>query len=703
MNKRSVSVLSTAAKVLLAFAFVSARRSGQDRIVKSTNSQLRRFTMSHSSRIILFVAIAAAAVLVPTQMGAQVTIKPAPPGTLITVNNGPGDSTDPHVSGNLVSYSSCTPCSPPPSAPNSTFTVHYFDLSTRSDNAVPNDGTTLDFLSDVNGNTIAFTRLSTTKSAIFTYAVGAPSVVEVAPAPGVTRQAAQVASQIIVWQDFSFGSGASSDIVVYDAVTGTTTRLANDSAINVEPAVSPDGTTVAWAKCQGPIDPFVDTGCDIWSATRQATGWQTHQLTNANGNCLNPDSNGEILAYSCNRGGKTSVYWQPVAGGAEQTLGVLADEHYPSVAGPFIALAGATSCPIPSACSSHDIYVLDRSAATLYQITNTPDNKQLNDISVTPDGQVNVVWQAAQGQLNVFAYSFKAPAGDFDLSASFPMSVVAGSSASGMVTVNSVFPGFFHSTVNLAVSGQPAGVMASVVPNLVLPSFPNPTTSVLNVSVPSFITPTNFTLTVTGTSGSLTHSATAAVTVTVTASSVANLIGDLLSAGCIDNAGIGNALTSKLSAAQSAGNVQAEINTLTALKNQINAQTGKHIATSCVTGGVAFNPVAVLLADVQALIDSLRTSMIPDPITGYVVDSSGMGVAGAAVSILDASGSTVIVTATTDITGFYFFPTTGVLIPGSTMYTIEVTGFPAGFSMSTPPSQTFMWAGTGLTFNFSLN
>lgn len=652
--------------------------------------------MIHSSRIIWFVAIAAAAVLLPTQMWAQVTIKPAPPGTLITVNNGPGDHTDPHVNGNLVSYSN---------ALANSFTVHYYDLSTRSDNAVPNDGTTLDFLSDVNDNTIAFTRLSTTKSAVFTYTLGASSAVEVAPAPGITRQAAQIASQIIVWQDFSFGSGAPSDIVVYDGVTGTTTRLANDSAINVEPAVSPDGMTVAWAKCQGPYNMFQPTGCDIWSATRQATGWQTHQLTNPNGNCLHPDSNGEIVAYYCNRGGKNSVYWQPVAGGAEQTLGVLAEEIWPSVAGPFIALAGtpATSCPTPPECSSHDIYVLDRSVATLYQITNSPENEQLNDISVTPDGQVNVVWQAAGIPINVFAYSFKAPVGDFDLSASFPMSVVAGSSASGTVSVNSVFPGFFHSTVNLAVSGQPAGVAASVAPNLVLPSFPNPATSVLNVTVPSFITPTNFTLTVTGTSGSLAHSATADVTVTVTASSVTNLVGDLLSSGCIDNAGIGNALTSKLSAAQSAGNVQAEINTLTALKNQINAQMGKHIATSCVIGGVAFNPVAVLLADVQALIDSLRTSMIPDPITGYVVDSSGMGVAGAVVSILDASGSTVIVTATTDITGFYFFPTTGVLIPGSTMYTIEVTGFPTGFSRSTPPSQTFMWAGTGLTFNFSVS
>jgi len=222
------------------------------------------------------------------------------------------------------------------------------------------------------------------------------------------------------------------------------------------------------------------------------------------------------------------------------------------------------------------------------------------------------------------------------------------------------------------------------------------------MSISPALAPTNFSLTVTGTSGTLTHSATADVTVTATASSIGNLIGDLLGAGCIDNGGIANALTSKLSTAQAAGNIQTAINTLTALKNQINAQAGKHIATSCTIGGVVFNPVTVLLLDVQVLIDSLRVSMIPDPITGYVVDSNGVGVPGASVSILDAGGHAVA-TATTDITGFYFFATTGVLVSGSS-YTVAVTGLPAGFVTTPPPSPAFTWTGTGMMIgNFVLN
>ena len=67
-----------------------------------------------------------------------------------------------------------------------------------------------------------------------------------------------------------------------------------------------------------------------------------------------------------------------------------------------------------------------------------------------------------------------------------------------------------------------------------------------------------------------------------------------------------------------------------------------------------------------------------------------MGVAGAVLTLKDSAGTTVA-TATTDITGFYFFATTGVLTPGAT-YTVTVT-VPAGFIAASPQSQTFAWSG----------
>ena len=192
----------------------------------------------------------------------------------------------------------------------------------------------------------------------------------------------------------------------------------------------------------------------------------------------------------------------------------------------------------------------------------------------------------------------------------------------------------------------------------------------------------------------------------VTPDSIKGDVTEFLSAGCIDNGGIANALISKLSAAQAAisgGNIQTAINTLTALKNQISAQAGKHITTSCTITGVGINPATVLFLDVQALIDKLRVGMIADPITGYVVNASDVGVFGATLSIRDSGGNTVA-TAITDITGYYFFATTGVLVPGSS-YTLAVTGLPAGFLASTPAvSPAFTWTGSGMMIgNFVLN
>ena len=88
--------------------------------------------------------------ILPGHLQAQTSVTPnlmpKPSGQLITVNNGPGDQTEPHVSGNLISYSD---------QDNLVFTVRYYDFDTASDTAVPNsDPSNLrDFISDVTDNT----------------------------------------------------------------------------------------------------------------------------------------------------------------------------------------------------------------------------------------------------------------------------------------------------------------------------------------------------------------------------------------------------------------------------------------------------------------------------------------------------------------------------------------------------------------------
>ena len=596
----------------------------------------------------------------------------------VTINNGPGNQTDPHVSGNLATYT------------DGFGTVRYFNFLTGIDAAVPGAFGAQDTLSDVNGTRISFSRtLSDLSTHAFVYDTATSTLTEIGPSePGALRFSPTMGGDTLAYVDLNRGNG---DIFVYDLAANPPLPPQNLSAsLNSDdsPAVAPDGNTVVWEMCVG-------SNCDILKAVRVAGVWTVSTVVNSTSNEENPDTDGTWIAYDSNRPGDSDIFFQPVAGGSERQLVMAGDQVNPSVSRGVIAFESRAGGP-------GEIFAYVIATNTLYQITatSTIDNT-LNDVSVLPNGDIRVVWSALEIDNNVYATTFTpAGLGDFSFNSIAPMTMAAGGSASTTVTVNPVSG--FSSAVNLSISGQPAGVTATLSPNSVTLSGGNSASSVLNISAASFVVPTNFTVTVTGASGALNHSATANITVTATATSISNSIGDMLNAGCIDNAGIANALTSKLSAAQSAGNVQTAINTLTALKNQIQAQAGKHIATSCNIGGVAFNPVSALLLDVQGLIDSLRVSLIPDPITGYIVNSLGVGVPGATVSILNGAGNTVA-TATTDITGFYFLATTGVLAPGAN-YTIAVTGLPAGFANATPPNQPFAWQGSPTAFgNFVLN
>jgi hypothetical protein len=155
------------------------------------------------------------------------TVVPLPPGQMITVNNAAGaDHFDPHVSGDLVAYSNFN---------GTQRTIRYFNLATEVDLGVPNDGTTLDFLSDVRASVIAFTRADANRSAIFTFDTANPGTgpIEVAAQAGSFRQAAQIGDSTIAWQDFGFiNNGLDSDIAAYDRASGTVTRLTSDGQSN---------------------------------------------------------------------------------------------------------------------------------------------------------------------------------------------------------------------------------------------------------------------------------------------------------------------------------------------------------------------------------------------------------------------------------------------------------------------------------------
>jgi hypothetical protein len=277
---------------------------------------------------------------------------------------------------------------------------------------------------------------------------------------------------------------------------------------------------------------------------------------------------------------------------------------------------------------------------------------------------------------------------DFSLGP-IPSPVTIGTPAT--VPVTSI--GTFNSQVNLSVSDVPPGVTATLNQLSVTPA-PGSTDST-----------TTLTVTVGPTFGSAN-----------TPAGIATLIANLLASGCIDNSGIANALTSKLSAAQAAingGQIQTAINTLGAFKSQVQAQSGNHISGSCTTtftllvmgtssgvvhlasanvSATSTNAAGILFTDASNAITKLAGANTPDPITGTVFNAP----AGTMVAILNGTGT---VTTATDGTGFYYFANTG-LVKG-VIYTIQVT-VPAGFNGVTPTSQTFTWGGKGLAFNFAL-
>jgi len=292
---------------------------------------------------------------------------------------------------------------------------------------------------------------------------------------------------------------------------------------------------------------------------------------------------------------------------------------------------------------------------------------------------------------------------DFFLSSISPINVNVDSSGTASVQVNSSV--CFNSAVTLSTSGVPLDFAASFNPNPITPASYGSASSTLTVSLQPSVTSGTYSFTVTGTSGSLTHSVPVTVNVLATIAGTGTVISTDQALGCIDNSGISGALQSKLNAAQAdiaAGRTQDAVNTLIALLNQLQAQSGKHISTACKdASGNTFDADAVLIADVKAILAGLGVSLAADPITGNAVNNSGAGIAGLTISLLSSSKS-IVATATTDAMGFYYFPATGSLTSGAT-YTTKVS-ISKPYKNSTPSSQSFAWKASAVTLkNFVIN
>ena len=302
---------------------------------------------------------------------------------------------------------------------------------------------TFDFLSDVRGTTIVFTHVTSPKSAIFSFDMASGQLTEIAPLAGSVRREAQIGDQTIAWHDFGFSSSGAADIVAYDRQSGMTTRLANDSALNLSPGISPDGTVITWEKCATITSP-----CATWVATLSNGTWTAQQVVSQVGGAQShPDTDGTIMAYSANPGSGDQLLWQLVAGGTEQVLNLQGGKgSTPSISGGLIAFSH-----LPANATSHEIALYDVANNVLYNLTadigaQPGADKQLTDISVTPAGQVRVVWQVQQTDLNIYAYTFSLAPPKYTLTDLGPMQLSAAPSGATALNGSGQVAGFLFDT-----------------------------------------------------------------------------------------------------------------------------------------------------------------------------------------------------------------------------------------------------------------
>ena len=323
-----------------------------------------------------------------------------PPPQLVA--GGAGSQTDPHVSGAVVSYTDRV------SASNTT--IHYVDLNAPStNNTVP--GGTLDQLSDISNGVIVFQRGSTTSSdkAIYFYDSNNTASVptELSPSPGARRAGAAIGADTVAYQQFVGSSSAASDVCVSSTLTPSApaTCITADGATmtNRDAAVSPNGNTVAFAKCQ-----LGGSSCDIYVSQRVAGTWSAPiAVASSPSEEILPDTNGAIISYASNASGDFDIYYVSVTGGlAHQVLLPGSNETNPNMAGDLIAFEGTAA-----AATNADIFIYQVSTNTLFQLTQTPAvNETLNDISINATtGQIWVVWaqlQPSGGGNDVWAATF---------------------------------------------------------------------------------------------------------------------------------------------------------------------------------------------------------------------------------------------------------------------------------------------------------
>jgi len=342
--------------------------------------------MTTRTIIALFLAATLTALSVTRSrvVTAQSTV-PMLAGTTQLIKVTQGDQTNPHVACNIATYTEDD------FAGNSI--IKYFDFATNTEHTVP--GNHLDRLSDTDGQRIVFTQLEAEGDHVVLYDIATQTTTDV---PSSWSSAPAIGGNLVAFARGTFTTPSTFEISVYDINTGTVTQLTNDTLLDKNPSVSPDGNVVVWEKCQPN-----GTGCDIYSATRTGPNAFTTQLLTAAGEDRTPKTNGQITVYVSDKNGENDIYFQRVGSSTEMHLSIPGDQRDVSISGNLIAFESGSP-------SNYDIFVYDLSTARLYQVTNTPsDNESLTDLVADCEGNNRIVYAKAGGfgDFDVYGFTFQ--------------------------------------------------------------------------------------------------------------------------------------------------------------------------------------------------------------------------------------------------------------------------------------------------------
>ena len=339
-------------------------------------------------RLILLLVIAALVSVgtTSTQLAARRNFAPIQdpavipmlPGTALPIVAATGNQTNPHATCGIASYTN--------DDLEGSSLIHYFDFATNTDHVVP--GNNLDRLSDTDGQRIAFTELGPTGDEIHLYDIASQTTTTI---PGVTNVDPALGGNLVAFVHGNVSGPSNFEINVYDRNTKTVTQLTNDTLMDREPAVSPDGKVVVWEKCEAN-----GVGCDIYSATQTGPGaFTTRLLAGGTGEERSPDTNGSLIAYLSDKSGDNDIYLKRVDGSNEIHIALPGNQRDVRISRNLIVFESKTGF-------WWDVFLYDLSTARLYQVTNTARDESLSDVVAGCNG------------LNRIVYVTPGPFGDWD-------------------------------------------------------------------------------------------------------------------------------------------------------------------------------------------------------------------------------------------------------------------------------------------------